>query len=330
MIYTKKTIPTQQLPTGEVLMTHAYNFDSGLVGKKIYIQANLHGPEVFGTALLTKLIEYLEEKTSITGSVCVVPCANPIAVQQKSYNALTGRSNPISGTNWNRIFTVDKKWKSPKEQETYYLNQLKKSNGSIEESVAANLMLLSIGSDVILDIHTTGNKTAPHIFTHKKSVQVFAALDPMVHILWEKDVAIGAFDESHVIPFLETLPFDKIPHAATWEVDCHGTIDKEKLNSRFVQLIEFLEMAWQNKKTNPSKYVPLNQHNHLHAPIAGYYSWLVEPGSTVQKNQPYATVFQPWVGKSTTLFAPEPFILIGTYGIAATGAGEQIGLCVFL
>ncbi|MBU6323189.1 succinylglutamate desuccinylase/aspartoacylase family protein [Patescibacteria group bacterium] len=97
--------PVQQLATGEKLSVTSYRFSSSQHGPKVYLQANIHGPEVLGTAVLTKLLPWLHEMETkdMCGSVIVVPCANPMAVQQTAYNSMIGRWNGRSGMNWNRI-----------------------------------------------------------------------------------------------------------------------------------------------------------------------------------------------------------------------------------
>ncbi|MBF2015379.1 MAG: succinylglutamate desuccinylase/aspartoacylase family protein [Rivularia sp. T60_A2020_040] len=333
MEYQKSSHPLQQISTGEILSIHAYTFTGSTSGATIYLQANLHGPEILGTAILGKLITRLEQANDIPGKVIIVPCANPIGVNAVGYNALVGRWNLHNGTNWNRIFTNHLAWKNLEEQKNYYQSKLTQSNLSIEKKLGATLKLLSWEATHVIDIHTAGSQSVPHLFTFEDSSQIFSYLGSKVHLILTKEYASGAFDESHVLPFIDTLPKDIIPKVCTWEVHNHSEIDNSVVLERFQQLWNCLSYIWGNEKKlemhEPSMFLA-NNATHLVAPVAGYYSWQKQIGTNIKIDEVYATVYQPWHNQTLSIKAEREFILLGKYGIDAIAEGEQIGWIVYL
>ncbi len=327
MKYRKQTLVVQQLATGEILSVHVYIFQGSKPGPKIYLQGNLHGPEIFGTTLLGELIARLEKQPDIPGTITIVPVANPMAVQASAYNALVGRWNVHNGVNWNRIFNTHIPYSSLHEQKQYYENLLQTDNLSTENRLAATLKILSADATHVVDIHTTGTHNTPHVFTHALSSQVFYPLNAKVHIIWDKADAVGAFDESHVAPFLGNMPTSAIPHACTWEVYHHGENDWAVREERLEELWSWLQSVWSLeifKSTASPLVFPVERTTHLVSEIGGYYTWKKQVGDMVNVGEEYASVYQPWHHKIVSLTAKNPFLIMSIYGVQAIGSGEQI------
>lgn len=333
MKYQKSSHPVQQLPTGEVLSVHAYTFTGSTSGSRIYLQGNLHGPEIIGSSILGKLITRLEQIDDISGQVIIVPCANPMGVQAVAYNAHIGRWNLHSGTNWNRIFPINLELTNLEEQKKYYQQELGQTNLSIERKLAAILKLLSFAATHVIDIHTSGADTVPHLFTFENASEVFFPLEAKVHFLITPEDASGAFDESHVLPFLKALPKDLIPKVCTWEAHHHGQFDSYVVEDRFQKLWNCLSYIWGNKP-DLTRYQPsvlaLKNGIHLVAPVAGYYSWLHQVGAVVEAGVVYATVYQPWHNQTLPIKAERKFFLLSKYGIGAIAEGEQLAWIAYL
>ena len=319
MNYKIKNLPIQKLANGSKLTVQAYIFKGNKPGPKIYLQGNLHGPEVFGTALLLELIQAIKKMKKIRGELIVVPCANPMGVNQVSYNSMIGRYNHQSGVNWNRIFPIllQNTLKFTAQRETVNL--------SIESKLAATLHSLSSGSDYVLDIHTTGISSVEHLFTYSWMHKEFSALNVPIHLTLDTKNVVGAFDESHVIPFLKSLPLEKITKVATWEAHCNSDIDNKVLKQRLSQMLNWLAVVWNEKQTQMTKIEIYSKYSHLYAPIAGYYSWITKVGDKVKKGEIYAFVYNPLSDKIMPIKAKFSFILLGIYGIPAIANGEQIG-----
>jgi len=319
MNYQKKSLPIQQLANGEILTTQAYIFKGNKPGPKIYLQGNLHGPEVFGTALLLELIQVIKKMKQMRGELIIVPCANPMGVNQTSYNSMIGRYNHQSGINWNRIFPTTP---SAKARSAF---QKENNNLSIESKLAEILHSISSGSDFILDIHTTGISSAEHLFTYSWMHKEFSALNVPIHLTLDPKNVVGAFDESHVIPFLQSVPKDKISKVATWEAHHNSDIDSDILKQRLSQIINWLAGIWNEKPTPRTKIEIYSKYTHLYAPTAGYFSWIKRVGDKVKKEEVYAFVYNPISEKIIPVKAKFSFILLGIYGIPAIASGEQIG-----
>ncbi len=129
MNYTISKVPLLQLASGDRLSLQLYKFTGAKPGKKAYIQANLHGAEISGNAVINELIQFLIalEPRQLNGEIWLVPVCNPIGINQRSHHFSTGRYNPYDGKDWNRIF-----WDYEKEGEdifSFAKSQL--NNGSI-------------------------------------------------------------------------------------------------------------------------------------------------------------------------------------------------------
>jgi predicted deacylase len=101
-----ETIQLQTLASGDRLYLQVYKFSGQNLGKKVYIQANLHGAEIAGNAVIYQLIDFLSnlDKSQVNGEIWLVPVCNPLGVNQKTHFFSTGRFNPYDGKDWNRIF----------------------------------------------------------------------------------------------------------------------------------------------------------------------------------------------------------------------------------
>lgn len=314
----------QQLANGETISIYAHIF-KGTSGPTVYLQGNLHGPEVFGTALLLEFIHAIKKKKDIKGKLIIVPCANPMAVNQVAYNSMIGRWNSQSGNNWNRIFPTTP-IKSHQGEIKFYSDLAKSKNLSIESKLSVILRSLSAGADYVLDIHTTGSSNTEHLFTYPWMHDDFLALGTPIHLELNTTDVVGAFDESHVVPFVRFLQRKKISKVATWEAHHHGHIDKGILEQRLSQLMNWLGNIWGGKALQNNQPPKIFTHSkYLYAPLAGYYSWVKGVGEKVEAGETYALVYQSREGKIFVAKADITFVLISIYGIAATASGEQIG-----
>lgn len=330
MNYTKKSYPIQQAVTGEMREIHAYTFEGNQPGSHVYLQGNLHGPEIMGTPLLGKLINYLEDREDIPGKVTIVPCVNPIGVQTTGYNSMEGRWHPHTGKNWNRIFPMKMNGQTKTEERTYFESLRTSVTASVEQKLAATIKCLQLDADVVLDIHTTGVSNLNHIFlaSYLKDDPIYNALGVKVKILWDMDEYAGSCDEAAIIPYYKNLPKEQWPKTGTWEVHHHANCDAVVLEERFAQLCDWLAAVWGEKEAseNTSKIVSVADSGQLYSPVAGYYTWKKEVGDIIHEGDIYAEVYQPWNNQRLAVKADFSFIIIGLYGIGAIADGEQIAV----
>ncbi len=316
---TFETIPIQTLPTGDALHVMAYRLGGTNPGPRAYLQANLHGPEILGSAILLQLIADLRaNEPSIHGSLTIVPCANPIGIQSQTYGYLTGRWNTQNGKNWNRVFDLAK--------------QNANATTSVEETLAQTLLSIARGHDIVLDLHTSGAATVPHLFVPPTDSASFNPLGAFAHVLVRPDDYYGAFDESCA---RVAASEGRAIRSGTWEVGCHGAIDPTALQAQGENLKRYLASIGilRDERSVPPKppgiVAPLSSLQTIHAPSGGYLVWDIDVGTRVESGQPYARIFHVRDASVEPLVATTPFTLLIRHPLQAPAQGQEIGEAVF-
>lgn len=314
MKYSSTIHPLQTLITGDTLSIAVHKFTEN-VGPSCFLQANLHGPEIFGSALLIKLIQYIRaHPEELLGSLTIVPQANPVGVQHQIYGYQIGRWNLQNGKNWNRIFNMGG------------------HDDSLESSLRDMLFSFADGHDIILDIHTSGAACAPHTFSSPDSIPLFTALESRMNILIDDKDYYGAFDESCV---RMAKKMGRHVHAATWEVSCHGTIEADVLESRFRSLLCFLREVGVLDPQGIAKgisvipHADLNQLSVLHASDGGYLVWVKEPGEKINAGDVYGHIYKPQDGSIVELMASRPFFFLIRHPLQAVSSGQEIAEVIY-
>ncbi|MFB6168421.1 MAG: succinylglutamate desuccinylase/aspartoacylase family protein [Haloferacaceae archaeon] len=119
-----------RLPSGPVEVTvHRYE---GGPGPTVYVQAAQHGIELNGPAALRRLHDDLCS-ADLAGTVVVVPVANPLALDHRTY--LTPQAYDARHPNLNRVWPGD-------------------PSGSLGQRIAARLWELVAPADAVVDLHT--------------------------------------------------------------------------------------------------------------------------------------------------------------------------------
>ncbi|MGK7947070.1 MAG: succinylglutamate desuccinylase/aspartoacylase family protein [Microcystaceae cyanobacterium] len=223
-----KTHDYVTLASGDQLKLQSYHFQGKNPQKKAYIQANLHGSEIVGNAVIYHLIDFLDqlEQEKLQGEIVLVPVCNPISVNQRSHFFSSGRYNPYDGKDWNRIF-----WDYEKEQENLhgfiksqinlptleiqknYLNLILKAfehkhqqrnQGKglpVKELYRYQLQSLSLDANYVIDIHSSSNECIDYLycFHHREESAPYFGLDYGI-LMREYDG--DAFDEAFMKPWL--------------------------------------------------------------------------------------------------------------------------------
>jgi hypothetical protein len=216
------------LASGDTLGLQIYKFKGKQKGKKTYIQANLHGAEIVGNAVIARLIEFLSslDENCLRGEIWLVPVCNPLATNQRGHFFSTGRFNSYDGQNWNRIF-----WDYEKECEdleefarsqlnnepeiirknylakiqTAWQKQLEKidspSSVSVSKHYRAKLQSLCLDANYVIDIHSSSNQAIEFLFAFKERQEIarYFLLDYAI-LMNEYDG--DAFDEAFLKPWL--------------------------------------------------------------------------------------------------------------------------------
>ena len=228
MIPVISTIDLYKLASGDVLSLQVYKFIGKQPGKKVYIQANLHGAEIVGNAVIHQLIEFLStlETARVIGEIWLVPVCNPLGVNQRSHFFSSGRFNSYDGKNWNRIFwnyeqecadllefaksqldydleTIKQnfrsKIKAAWEQELIKINQPK--SVAISKQYRYQLQSLCLDADYVIDLHSSSNQAIDYTFCFPERAEnaPYLLLDYGI-MMTEYDGV--AFDEAFLKPWL--------------------------------------------------------------------------------------------------------------------------------
>lgn len=222
------TLDLLQLASGDCLGIQVYKFIGHQPGKKAYLQANLHGCEIVGNAVIHQLIEFLVtlELAHVEGEIWLVPVCNPLATNQRHHNFSTGRFNSYDGKDWNRIF-----WDYEKEGfdladfarsqialdiDTIRKNYLAKIKAAFSEQLTKlqapnslpydqqyryHLQSLCLDANYVIDIHSSSNQAIDYIycFQGRESSASYFGLDYGI-LMNEYDG--DAFDEAFLKPWL--------------------------------------------------------------------------------------------------------------------------------
>jgi hypothetical protein len=228
MIPTISTIPIQHLASGDRLSIQVYKFIGAQPGKKAYLQANLHGAEIVGNAVIHQLIEFLMslDDTKLAGEIWLVPVCNPLSTNQRTHQFSTGRYNISDGKDWNRIF-----WDYEKECEdledfaksqinlepaeirknyleriqTTFEKELEKiqspSGLPFNERYRYQLQSLCLDANYVIDIHSSSNQAIDYLYcfqSREESAKGFLLDYGILMNEYDGD----AFDEAFMKPWL--------------------------------------------------------------------------------------------------------------------------------
>ncbi|MBB6646674.1 succinylglutamate desuccinylase/aspartoacylase family protein [Halobellus ruber] len=129
-----------RFPSGRDVSVTVHSYEGG-AGPTVFVQAAQHGIELNGPAALRRLHARLLD-AEIAGTVVVVPVANPLAFDHRSY--LTPEAYDAFNSNFNRIWPGD-------------------DEGSFQERLVANVWPLVESADAAVDLHTGMPEMLEHV-----------------------------------------------------------------------------------------------------------------------------------------------------------------------
>lgn len=130
--HTAREVTLARLPSGRSITTTVHRYVGAAAGPTVYLQAAQHGIELNGVAVLRRLHQHLLD-AAVAGTVVMVPVANPLAFDHRSYMAPADLD--IVNPNMNRV------WPGSTE-------------GTLQEQMAARLWDHIDGADALVDLHT--------------------------------------------------------------------------------------------------------------------------------------------------------------------------------
>jgi uncharacterized protein len=222
------SIPIFQLASGDLLSIQLYRFYGKQSGAKVYLQANLHGAEIVGNAVIYELLDWFThlKPDQLIGEIWLVPVCNPLGTNQRSHYFSSGRFNPYDGKDWNRIF-----WDYEKEEEDLLgfaqahlhleikaiehsyrkriqaqfeklSDKLRSPAGApLSEHYRFHLQLLSLDADYLIDLHSTSNQGLDYLYYFSgraESAKLFGLDYGILLDRYDGD----AFDEAFIKPWL--------------------------------------------------------------------------------------------------------------------------------
>lgn len=225
--FERQDIPVRTLVSGHELTLPVFRYRGSAQGPKVYVQANLHGAEVQGNAVIFELMNYLKENHPLS-DITLVPQCNPFGANQKSGEYTQGRFDPTTGANWNRNFFYitaqkegaeflnvddfakkhfDRPWEEVKvsfKKELAKKIALKKELAgawglSHGEALCLTLQELSCDADVVLDLHTASVAT-DYLYSPQYAKNEAMKLN-IAHVLLIPEAFDGAMDEANFCPW---------------------------------------------------------------------------------------------------------------------------------
>ncbi|MBV0926193.1 succinylglutamate desuccinylase/aspartoacylase family protein [Halomicroarcula limicola] len=157
-----------RLPSGADVTATVHRYDGG-AGPTVYVQAAQHGIELNGPAALRRLHDRLLA-TEVAGTVIVVPVANSLAFDHRSY--ATPSAYDVMNPNMNRVWPGD-------------------SDGTLQERLADRLWDLVSDADAAIDLHTGTADMLEHVRFQagRPAARTLATAFGTKHLLSDEDDA---------------------------------------------------------------------------------------------------------------------------------------------
>jgi predicted deacylase len=167
--HTKTAHRLGRRPAGTTIEAAVHRYEGG-AGPTVYVGAAQHGIELNGPVVARRLHERLTG-AELAGIVVVVPVANPLAFDHRSYR--TPAAYDARNGNLNRAWPGD-------------------DEGSLGERVAARLWELVSEADAVVDLHTGSREMLEHVrFREGSEARALAAAFGTEYLLADPDETDG-------------------------------------------------------------------------------------------------------------------------------------------
>ncbi|SJM32332.1 succinylglutamate desuccinylase/aspartoacylase domain-containing protein [Mesorhizobium delmotii] len=298
-----------------------------------YLQAALHAGELPGVVAIDALMPMLEKAEAegrIKGDITIVPQANPIGRAQYHFGEHQGRFHLGTRTNFNRGFPLLAAPDPTLLPDAAF--------GTADQRLKTRLLQLSIGHDIVLDLHCDDEGLA-YLYVHASlwpaMADCAAAMGVDAVILWGEDTD-GTFEGASITPYLnvpaDVARFDRRV-ATTVEyrgiLDVDGALagaDAEGLYRLLVGRGVVLDQALSTPGSFTGIVAPLENIDMMPAPRAGAVLYDVKPGDRVAKGALLATIVHA-PGEAdgrTQVFAPQAGIILTRRSRRIIRAGEDL------
>lgn len=360
MLPSKSSLQIGELAAGQALTLPIYHFkpsDDKATGPKVYIQANVHGAEVQGNAVIYQLMKQLE-RCNILGEITLVPLANPLGINQKSGEFTLGRFDPITGANWNREYlnhSID--------LPTWYREHAKLSDAELVQSyrstlieacqqklrtdwgittghrLAVNLQAMAHQADIVLDLHT-GPKSCKHLYCPEYDLAA-AQFFSIPYTLVIPNTFGGAMDEAAFCPWWQLSDMAKTQgrdlavavSALTLELASQERVCLEDALVDAQGILAYLSHRGVIAQSVAPANMPrlgcyLKDYKKYHAPSSGLVEYLAPVGEPLAAGQPLVNLLRMdlygTVDELKTLTLPLDCVPILHFASASVHQGTEL------
>jgi predicted deacylase len=298
-----------------------------------YLQSALHAGELPGVVAIDALMPALnkaEAEGRIKGNITVVPWANPIGRAQYHFGEHQGRFHLGTRTNFNRAFPLLAAPDTALLPDTTF--------GTADQQLKTRLLQLSIGHDIVLDLHCDDEGLA-YLYVHSSlwpaMADCAAAMGIDAVVLWSED-SDGTFEGATIVPY-QNVPAGvaKFERRVVTTVEYRGMLDVDgRLAASDAEGLYWLLVA-RGVIADPALpapgpftgfVAPLENIDMMPAPRAGAVLYDVKPGDRVAKGARLATIVHTpgEVGGRTEVLAPQDGVILTRRARRIIRAGEDL------
>jgi uncharacterized protein len=294
-------IKVHSYPSGDELHINVYTYESKKPGPTIYMQANVHGSELQGNALIKEVRAHLE-KNKFAGKWILVPQANPLGANAKSIHFTNGRIHHQTGENYNRTYfdlsqnIPYEKFKKLKESQVpaafkKYLQeeldrQIEKQKAyglSYCQNLAYILQGMAIEADMVFDLHTDTRSEDYFYAGHYLKDRAKKLNFPLGIFMPQKFG--GAMDEASFIPWIklyEEIGFECPYFSSTLELGNEEAYCPQKGQEQAQIVINFIEGKAKAIKQEQFDLKKLKTYN---CQTSGHVEYLLKPMEKFKKGE---------------------------------------------
>lgn len=355
----QKNIYVGEVANGLPLTIPVYHLKGNGTGKSVYIQANMHGAEVQGNAVIYQLLEQLQT-LELNGDITLVPYANPIGCNQKSGEFTLGRFDPITGVNWNRMYHYDSQLPKLMAEQCAHLSSGEIRNtfqhaliASIDAQLEAPAHTLSTGkrialqlqqlahqADIVLDLHT-GPISTQHLYCPEYA-RASAKYFNIANVLLIPNEFDGALDEAAFCPWWQLkaqlnaldCAFEVPVEAFTVELGSQERIDLSAAKDDADNILTYLNYqgVLQDAPFYPKEMTRygcmLSDYKTYYAPMGGMVEYLAPLGEPIAAGTPIANILrmERYLSETPlhTLCADSDAIAILHFASASVNQGTEL------
>lgn len=325
----KEVMHVGEMASGAKLTVPVYRFSSSnnrselRQAPSVYIQANMHGAEVQGNAVIYQLLELLQG-IELNADITLVPYANPVGCNHKNGEYTLGRFDPITGVNWNRMYHHNPALVAPIveqfiEQDAATIEKAFKASllDDINDQLSHNIFGLTTGqriayqlqklahqADIVLDLHT-GPISSKHLYCpeYAKSSASYFNIEHTLLIPLAFD---GALDEATFCPWWElTNAFETAGKKVNFNKESFtvelGSQEQIDLDVALTDAKSILCYLQHKGVINSDLFIPdvmtryacyLRHYKAFYSPMGGMVDYLAEFGTPLKAGEPLARILR--------------------------------------